>query len=360
MNQSILVNQNLKIRKNRPLIPDAKTCEIFQTDTVLEISLSRGRCANDAKGSCIMCNYGEAGKSRNIFCYLDEMKKAINNCSKNIKCLMLCTNGSIFDEKQINRQLLENVIDISSQCKIPHIEFETYYQDVTEEILSLIKEKLHNKRIIIALGLETINQEYQDNILLKGIDINKFSNVLTLIKDYGFQIELNIMLGLPLLSTNEQFLDTCNTIRWAFQNQCRPVLFPVNIKPYTLLMEMYHAGYYTPISHWLLLLVLDTLTDKQLAQVIIAWYGNRIEEYDSDELKPVLPTCCDKCFPIISSFYQTFVSVESGKDRRYYLNVALNSSVCDCKEKVYKKIKEKNAPSFRIIYNKYLDYLRES
>lgn len=360
MNTTILMKKNQEIRKKRPLISDANTCEIFQTDTLLEVSLSRGRCVNDAKGACIMCEYGEASKNRPLSGYLEEMEKAVKTCGAQTECLMICTNGSIFDEKQIPHQLLEAAIDISAQCNIPHIEFETHYQDVTQEKLSLIKEKLHHKIIIIALGLETTNQEYQNKIILKGIDLKKFNDTLAEIKKYGFQIELNIMLGLPFLSTYEQFTDTCNTLKWAFRSQCRPVLFPVNIKPYTLLMEMFHTGHYTPISHWLLLLVLSTLTDEQLAQVVIAWYGNRIDNYSSGELETILPTCCEKCLPIINRFYGDFVTTHSVKDKRRYLNKALECNVCDCKKNVLKKIMDRNAPGFRIQYDEYLSFLSKS
>lgn len=360
MSQLILMKKNLEIKRNRPLIAASDSCEVFQTDTLLEISISRGRCTNDAKGTCIMCDYGEAGKKRSISSYLNEMQKAIKNCGDGIQCLMLCTNGSIFDEKQISPQLLEAVVDISAQCAIPHIEFETHYQDVTQEKLILIQKKLPNKKVIIALGLETINQVYQDEIILKGIDLKKFKNILTEIKKYNFQIELNVMLGLPFLSTNEQFIDTCNTIKWVFENQCRPVLFPLNIKPYTLLMEMYRTGYYTPISHWLLLMVLDTLSNEQLGQIIIAWYGNRIEETESDELKQVLPTCCEKCASTIQNFYQNFVSTDSGIERKRYLDAVLTSHVCDCKERVHREIENHNAPGFRVKYHQYLDFLSKS
>lgn len=360
MDSTILMKANQKIRRNRPLIPDANSCEIFQTDTLLEVSLSRGRCVNDAKGACIMCEYGEASKNRELSCYLEEMEIAVNNCSNKTECLMICTNGSIFNEKQISQQLLEDVIDISAKCKIPHIEFEAHYHDITQEKLTLIKKKLSHKKIIIALGLETINQEYQDKIILKGIDLKKFSNTLTQIKKYGFQIELNIMLGLPFLSTYEQFIDTCSTLEWVFQNQCRPVLFPLNIKPYTLLMEMYRTDYYSPISHWLLLMVLSTITDEQLAQIVIAWYGNRVDDYDSSVVKTILPTCCNQCLPVINNFYCEFIAANSGKEKRYYLNKVLECNVCNCKEIILKKINNRNAPGFRIQYNDYLSFLSKS
>ena len=357
MNQSILMQYNRKIKKKRPLIPNDNLCEIFQTDTLLEVSLSKGRCANDARGACIMCNYGVAGKNQDISYYIKEMKNALDNCNASTNCLMICTNGSIFDENQIDSQLLEQAVDLAARCKIPHIEFETHYQDVTKEKLYLIKKKLLNKKIIIALGLETINQAYQDYIILKNIDIKKFKDTIALIKDYGFQIELNIMLGMPFLSTYEQFEDTCRSVKWAFQNQCRPVLFPMNIKPYTLLMEMYRTGYYEPISHWLLLLVLNTLTDEQLSQIVITWYGNRIEDYGSAELQTILPVCCEKCRPVLEKFYNDFTASDSGRVRKRILNTALTNHKCNCKENTERKIKDKHAPGFQVRYNDYLSYL---
>lgn len=87
----------------------------------------------------------------------------------------------------------------------------------------MVKEKLTNKKVIIALGLETINQEYQDLIIGKRINIANFEKI-ALIKSYGFSIELNVMLGLTFLLPREQFIDTLNTLKWVYSHQCNAVL----------------------------------------------------------------------------------------------------------------------------------------
>lgn len=359
MEDTILVQHNREIRKCRPLIKETDSCEIFQTNSVLEISLSRGRCANDARGACIMCNYGEVEKSSAISSYLESMKQALDSCNQEITCLMLCTNGSIFDERQIERELLEGAIDLAAQCHIPHIEFETHYQDVTKEKLQLLQTKLKGKEIIIAMGLETINQSYQDCIFAKGIQLSNYKEKINLIQQFGFQIELNIMLGLPFLSTQEQFKDACNTIKWAFSQRCRPVLFPINIKPYSLLKEMYDTGYYTPISHWLLLLVLNTFTADELEQIILVWYGNRIEYYGDAQLKQIFPTYCDKCKEILDTFYTDFINASSGETKKQILYTALNASTCDCLKDVQCGIENNDYSNFQSRYKAYETYLKE-
>lgn len=141
------------------------------------------------------------------------------------------------------------------------------------------------------------------------------------------------MLGLPFLSPREQFLDALTTLKWVYSHQCRPVLFPINIKPYTLLMEMYKTGQYNPISHWLIFLLLEQLTEKELSQIIIVWHGNRMENYADPALQQIPPVACEKCLPIIESFYADFAAADSGNECHHILNDVLHKPSCDCLHK---------------------------
>lgn len=356
MTNSVLMDINRKIRQARPLIDDANACEIYQTDSILEISLSRGRCANDINGSCIMCDYGVASKNKPVQEYLQDMDQAIKRSSDTVRCLMLCTNGSIFDENQVERELLEGAIDLAAKCAIPRIQLEAHYLDINSERLSLVKKKLVNKKVIIALGLETINQEYQDLIIGKGINIENFEKRIALIKSYGFSIELNLMLGLPFLSPREQFIDTLNTLKWVYFHHCRPILFPINVKPYTLLMEMYKNGQYSPISHWLILLLLEQLTEEELSQIILVWYGNRIEDYNDSALQQIPPVACVKCLPIIESFYIDFAATDSGVERKKIVCDTLHKPFCDCLHKTKTDLCTGNGLEFHDHYRKCTDF----
>lgn len=357
MTNSVLMEINRKIRQTRPLIDDANACEIYQEHSILEISLSRGRCANDINGACIMCDYGVASKNKPVQEYLQDMDQAIKTSGDTIRCLMLCTNGSIFDENQVERELLEGAIDLAAKCAIPKIQLESHYLDINSERLNMVKKGLINKKVIIALGLETINQEYQDLIIGKRINIDDFEKRITLIKCYGFSIELNVMLGLPFLSPREQFMDTLNTLKWVYSHQCRPVLFPINVKPYTLLMEMYKTDQYSPVSHWLILLLLEQLTEEELSQIILVWHGNRMEEYGNPALRQIPPVACTKCLPIIEGFYMDFVAADSGTERKKMVYDILHKPSCDCLHKVKINLCTENGLGFHDHYRRYTDFL---
>lgn len=62
-------------------------------------------------------------------------------------------------------------------------------------------------------------------------------------------------------------------------------------------MEMYKTGQYSPISHWLIFLLLEQLTEEELSQIILVWHGNCIENYDDSALHQILPVACKNAFP---------------------------------------------------------------
>lgn len=356
MLNSVLMDINRKIRSTRPLIDDAHACEIYQSGPVLEISLSRGQCVNDKNGSCIMCDYGIASRNKPAQEYLWEMEQAIKSCGDTIRFLMLCTNGSVFDESQVERELLEGAIDLAAKCDIPKIQLESHYLDINSERLNMVKEKLKDKKVIIALGLETVNQEYQNLIIGKRINLDGFEEKIALIKSFEFSIELNIMLGLPFLSPREQFMDALTTLKWVYSHQCRPVLFPINIKPYTLLMEMYKTGQYSPVSHWLIFLLLEQLTEEELSQIILVWYGDRMENYADSALQQIPPVACGECLPIIEVFYADFASANSGYERHNILNAILHKPSCDCLHKTRVTLCEESSMEFHERYMKCIKY----
>ncbi len=342
MQKDIIMRANKVIRHARPLLDTSDICNTFYNNGTLEIGFLSKQCKNDARGSCLMCDYGATNCSFSAKEYTDKMKEILNKKYDEQNNLLLCTNGSVFDRYQVSIYTLEEIVKIAFQSAFKKVTFETHYQDVTEEVLNLIKRCSSDKKIIIEMGLESINQKYQDEIILKNIELNKYEKTIELIQNYGFTVEVNIMVGLPFLSQYEQYTYAWEAIDWALKRNCLVTLFPINIKPFTLLSIAHANGLYEPISHWLLFTVLNNVNADFLNKLTVAWYGNRIEEYEGYEDKTIFPIYCNECRELINNFYAEFNHTKASDKRKELLKDLFVKCQCDCKNRIdisHKKIK---------------------
>ncbi len=358
MDREIFIEANKKIRKLRPVLRQSVACDYFRDGTFLEISFMSKRCKNDAAGSCVMCDYGAVDGVKNCEEYIREMEDILKK-ENDIQYLLLCTNGSIMDSSQIPDSTLWRILEYTSKTYIPNIILESHYRDITDRKLQKIKEIFYSKNVTIELGLETVNQTYQDYLIMKHIDMNMFEKTVYMIQNYGISVDLNILIGLPFLSDKEQLQDTRNSIIWAFERSCNVVVFPVNIKPFTLLMNMFENGYYKPVSHWLLLLLLNTLETEYLSKVLISYYGNRDENYYLDN-KTIFPDCCSVCQKNLMDFYDAFGSEDNPYQKKELLNQILKYDKCDCLNRQKRQLDIPDDNCFEENYHIYSNFLKHA
>lgn len=359
MNEKILRYANRIVRASRPAYLTKEVCSEYFAANSLEIAFLSKRCCNDAKGSCIMCDYGYSSVTYSDNEYLSEMKKIINKYKK-IDSILLCTNGSLLDENQISTELLKKILENVANSKIEEIQIETHYLNIDKSKLDLIKSICKNKLITFELGLETINDVYQDKLIMKDINLVQFEKTISQIQSYGFNTILNIMIGLPFLSLKEQILDTYRTIQWGFAHNCRSVIFPINIKPYTLLSHMSKTGFYQPISSWALIYLLKMLETTDLSKITIAWYGDREEGDPLADEKVIFPTYCDICHTTLIKFYEEFNECRDCFSRKELLEkIESKSNLCNCYNQFLKKYNFERNISFESKYRDYIKKIKE-
>lgn len=184
------------------------------------------------------------------------------------------------------------------------------------------------------MGIETVNEQIQDKIIMKNVSVPKLKEKIDLIHLYGYKIDLNAMIGMPFLSTREQLNDSIKTSEWIFDNNCNLIVFPLNIKPYTLLYHMYEKGYYEPISHWLLVEFLDKISHRNLNKITVAWYGNHEEIYEESGKRVIFPKCCDVCSEDLFDFYLRFNECSSSYKRKELIYKLINNRKCRCYNKM--------------------------
>lgn len=267
-----------------------------------------------------MCDYGKVRKE-NLKPH--DIKEILNTVFNNFKelpeVLLLNSLGSVLDTEEMPKENIITLLDELSNINIDVIIFETHYLTINDSILSLIKQKLNNKDIVIELGLESSNKEIREKCLNKYINNTNFIEKINLIKSYDFGVEANVIFGSPFLTDEEQKLDTLNSINWCFKNDMDKVnLFPINIKPYTLLYKLYEQGKYSPISHKDFIEVLNKIPKEYIDRIYLCWYGNREITYDKN--KTIFPKCNETEYPMLMEFYKEFNINRNTENRIKLLN----------------------------------------
>lgn len=323
----VLIRQNLLARDvdPRPLRP----LEVWGDNGFLHICFSSVGCRFRKAGYCTVCDYGgdrELTREEAV----DGLRRALAEHPAPVVEILLGTYGSILDRGEFPREVLEAVLEVIHASPIPSVILETHYTTVTDETLSLVARCLPGREVAIELGLESSDPEVLEHSLGKYMDLDAFAGAVRRIRRRGMHPMMNIFLGAPFLSPEEQLRDARSSLEWAVGHGAeRVVIFPANIKPNTLLWKLWKDGAYSRISHWMLIELLRGLDDALLERVDLAWYGDRQDAGRHTYAVP--PACCGQCGPELMGAYRQFMADRSAERRRALLGRLVSRSACGCR-----------------------------
>ncbi len=337
MNKELL-KENKILRQNRPITTKDVLYSTYENNGVYQIFFRSRGCSNYLNGSCIMCDYG---KGTNLAPKEVEIAfdRAMSENKSEIHILFFNTYGSILDESEFSEECFEVLLKKIKNTDVKNIIFETHYTTITEKKIKKISEALPDKVISFEFGFESSNPEIRENNLLKFIDNDAFKKVINLVHSFKMEVIVNILVGIPFLSTKEQFKEALSSIDWCIKNKVDEIdLFPVNIKPYNLLYKFYEEGRYKIISHWLLIEILNNIPLKDLDKIYIAWYGNRELIYTDGE-KSIFPSACSICSEKVMKFYESFLVDNKANNRKSLIKNLINEATCNCYFNILKELR---------------------
>ena len=282
--------------------------------------------------ACTMCNYGfrHPIREKEMMQELDTICNYLEKEAQN-SIVILEASGSFLDERELTEQLQEKIMKRVAETSIKEVQIETHYRTITTEKVDKIKEIFKSKKITFELGLESTNPEVL-KIYNKAIDLEQLLKIIWLCQKNGVGISLNVMLGAPLLTINEQIVDTISSVNWILRNCPKDtsiVLFPLNIKDYTLIKHMYNQGRYSVVYDWELIEVLKSIPQQELHRIYISWYGNRCNEFHGEKAI-IKPYHCSKCKNELESFYRSFVESTDAIQKSKLIE-DISSFNCQCK-----------------------------
>lgn len=143
------------------------------------------------------------------------------------------------------------------------------------------------------MGLESSDPWVLRYCVNKQMTLDDFQRALAMLKKHDLLAYANVSLGTAFLTENEAIQDAVSTVRWALsQGVDKVVLFPLHVKEFTVLHQLWMNGLHHPTSLWSLAEVLRRLGNEAAARVEIAWY----KPLPLTEQPPCpTPTTCGMC-----------------------------------------------------------------
>lgn len=278
--------------------------------------------------ACTYCNYG-FDYNLTLDMVMPELQK-IRLEDYDIRELELEANGSFLSEKEIPYDLFLEALRFVAHRGISVITMETHYTTITEEKLQAIRSILGEEQVInFELGFESANERVR-KIYNKDIDIKEYLEVTRLCEKYRIALQINVLLGAPFLTREEQIQDCINSIKFVFDEMPKDtivVLFPINIKNNTMLKQWQERGLYDQISSWEFVELLHKIPEEYLDRFTIAWWGNRENTFTKGIMQ--FPKTCDKCKERLMSFYKDFYCNWNPTHRKKIIE-EMWASRCEC------------------------------
>ena len=268
---------NRKIRAGRSAGREPEHTTGIRNGDLLELSVPCGQCPHDAAGFCIMCNYWTPGALLPEEEILEEAAVLIPGKGKGIRKLLLSVSGSMLDRRCVAEPMLKGLLTLAENCEAERIIIETHLDTINEAVLQFIRT-IVKKPVILEVGLESVDPFVQHNCYLKDVPAEQLLEAFLLGKKYNMEYQLNLMLGAPFLSRAEQLEDAELSLRWALEHAAYAALFPLTVKPHTLLNFAFRHGMYSPVTGPVTAELLRRFTPEELGRIDVLWQGN--EEAD--------------------------------------------------------------------------------
>jgi radical SAM enzyme (TIGR01210 family) len=285
-----------QVRANRPPLPTSQPyftrVERVPAGNYVEIWFLTTGCTWDNSGGCTMCNYG-AGPPVSPTAMVDAVRDALDELAVEPHELMVSPSGGMWDRHEVTEAAVTEMYALARAAGPGKFFVETRAETVSEGRVAEMREALPGVRLAVEVGLESSSEAVLRYCVNKGSGLDTFLAASGILRPAGVELYANVSLGTAFLTHREAVRDAVWTARWALGNGAdRVVVFPLHIKPYTLLDLLAGRGLYQPVSLWDLVDVLASLGPELSDRVEIAWYKSY---YDTAAKISRSPVGCASC-----------------------------------------------------------------
>ncbi len=321
----------LSLRKKRPKVDLSLPYTVFSSERMLQLWINTPACRFSLAGKCSICDYWDGTGSVQA---VIEACNYIGQVGNKYDIFVLNTCGSCLCEEELPHQELIRVMRTVAGTGIRRVIIESHLAYVTAEKVREIKEVLADKELFIEYGQESTSPHVLKDCLNKPSMSIEYGIIHDLQK-MGVGLIANVVLGAPFLTVRQRVDDAVKSIRRLLEEGIDGVvLFPVNIKPYTLVSFLYGQGYYKQVDAIEILEVLDQFGPEALSRIELAWFEPQREELEAYGARSFGVHYCPKCGQKLLGHFLDYRKTDDKMERRRILGVA-KSEVCACAATVY-------------------------
>lgn len=320
-----------KLKENRPDVPSTHNYSVKYYGDIIHFWFRTQGCryTRNGYGGCLMCDYSTSSKapSQELIGYIKEGLNEIENMGS---MLLINSSGSFFDNYEVSQDVRLFLYTQLKKYGDLRIIFESLLEVITESDIIELRKILNTQTIDIEFGLESSNPiilKYAIN--KRNTSKNNIINKIALMNRYDINAVANVLVGSPFLSEKENIQDAVQSITDAFKlGVSYVVLFPVNIKPYTVVNWLYENKYYDLISLWSYIEVLNQVDKRYLNHIELSWYKSKIPNNPLYQKSLIAPTTCSHCQAEVLGLLDEFSSCSNN---RKAILTKINKISCSCK-----------------------------
>lgn len=315
------------LRQERPFLPPALTHTVHVGDGVGALWLQSPPCRFSLLGRCTMCDYWAGTRLENP---ARIAREALRSIAEWPETFVLNTCGSVLDPREMNREDLVQVMrEVNAIDSIKMLILESHISTIDPSFLALLSDAAPSKQIAVEYGQESVSTDVLLLCLNKPSMIRSPGTFWDLTNGLSVPIKVNILIGSPFLTVKERINDAAHALISVLKAGADSViLFPANIKDYTLLHWLHLRSLYQPVNLSEVVHVISKLPPELIAKLSVVWYEGRPQTNPLHTLPIQPPERCHECGASCAEAIESFNDEPNAQGRLEIIKQA-QEDLCD-------------------------------
>lgn len=235
---------------------------------------------------------------------LEIVKTEYKKNSKNVTRVSFFVGGSFFEIKpNIQNEIISY---ITSQKEVNEIYIESRPELITTNNIIRLKNIVKDKKLTVAIGLETHDEKIRNDVHTKGITNQSFEAAMEILKRNHIDSLIYIFVKPPIKNYTDEdaYLEALESIEYAIKNGGTSIeLESGYIVENSKMHDLYQQGFYVPLKLWTINKLLVEATNKyQDIPIRLAYFTDTPEPIDG-------PKGCEECDYILRESFQKYREV---------------------------------------------------